>query len=64
MRGKFGTRSCSYCGREFQPIRGDQHLCKRECHDAWFVEERRRALALWRKYRNHVVVEDGDAEVA
>ena len=63
MTGRFGTRSCSYCGRDFEPIRRDQHLCQRECKDLWFTEERRRALAAWREMQRYqqLVVEDGEA---
>src|SRR6516164_7909471 len=44
----FGTRVCDYCGREFEAVRQIQHLCGRECHDRYFHEERKQALALWR----------------
>jgi hypothetical protein len=65
MNGKFGTRSCDNCGRDFEPMRGDQRFCQRACHDRYFIEERRRALAAYRKYRNQIVMDDGDeAEVA
>jgi predicted nucleic acid-binding Zn ribbon protein len=67
MNGRFGTRSCSYCGREFEPIRRDQHLCKRECHDQWLTDERRRALAFWRqqkRYQQMIDVDGDEAEVA
>jgi ribosomal protein L37AE/L43A len=48
MAGRFGTKSCSHCRREFELVRREQHLCGRDCHHAWFVEERKRALAAWR----------------
>jgi DNA-directed RNA polymerase subunit RPC12/RpoP len=51
MTAKFGTKICSHCRRDFEPIRKDQHLCCRECHDQFFVEERRKALAAWRRNR-------------
>jgi predicted nucleic acid-binding Zn ribbon protein len=65
---KFGIRFCDYCSKEFEPIRYDQRFCKRECHDQFFMEERRRALAAWRgmnRYPQMIVGEDeGEAEVA
>ena len=64
MSGRFGKRFCDFCGVEFEPFRADERYHERACHDQYFIEERRRALALWRKYRDHVVVEDGEAEVA
>jgi hypothetical protein len=48
MAGRFGSKACSYCGREFELVRREQHLCSRACHDEFFVEERRSALAAWR----------------
>jgi DNA-directed RNA polymerase subunit RPC12/RpoP len=65
--GKFGNTNCSFCGREFERVRREQHLCCRECHDQYFMEERRRALALWRemkRYPEMIVSEGGEAEVA
>jgi hypothetical protein len=44
----FGTTTCDNCGREFDRVRRSQHLCGRACHDQYFVEERRRALAAYR----------------
>jgi DNA-directed RNA polymerase subunit RPC12/RpoP len=67
MKAKFGTTSCSYCGREFERVRRYQHLCCRECHDQWFIVERRRALAAWRemqRYQQMIVSEDEGREVA
>jgi hypothetical protein len=48
MAGRFGTKCCSHCGREFELVRKEQHLCCRPCHDEWFIRERREALAAWR----------------
>jgi acetyl-CoA acetyltransferase len=65
--GKFGTTKYSYCGRVFERVRREQHLCSRECHDHWFVEERRRALAAWRemqRYQQIIEIEDEGREVA
>jgi len=42
--GKFGTRSCEYCGRKFDAVRLIQRFCGRDCHDRFFADERRRAL--------------------
>jgi len=42
-------RKCDYCQRLFTPWRGDQHLCGRKCHDAYFVRQRREAMALYRQ---------------
>ena len=65
MKGKFGTKHCSHCGREFDPIRRDQHLCSRECKERYFVAERRRALAAYREMRRYSSVVTGEeAEVA
>lgn len=63
---KFGARFCDYCFGEFDPIRVDQRFCKRDCHDQYFMEERRRALAAWREMQRYqrLVIEDGEAEVA
>jgi hypothetical protein len=64
---KFGTTSCSYCGRVFERVRREQHLCSKDCHDSFFVEERRRALAAWRemqRYQETIEVEDEGREVA
>ena len=48
MPGRFGTTNCSYCQREFERVRQEQHLCCRPCHDEWFKLERQKALAAWR----------------
>jgi DNA-directed RNA polymerase subunit RPC12/RpoP len=64
---RFGNTNCSFCGREFERVRRDQHLCCRECHDQWFMEERRRALAAWRemkRYQQMIVESEDDAKVA
>jgi hypothetical protein len=61
MAGRFGTKFCSYCTREFELVRKEQHLCSRDCHDAFFVEERRRALAAYREMKRYVgMIADGD----
>jgi hypothetical protein len=67
MKAKFGTTSCSYCGREFERVRREQHLCSRDCHDQFFQTEKRQALALWRQLRRQrqmIEVEDDEARVA
>jgi hypothetical protein len=46
---RFGSKACSNCGREFELVRQGQHLCSRACHDAYFIRERRMALAAWRQ---------------
>jgi len=64
---KFGTTSCSYCGRVFERVRREQHLCSRDCHDQWFVSERRRAIAAYRdmqRYQQMIEVEEDEAQVA
>jgi hypothetical protein len=64
---KLGTTSCSCCQREFERVRRYQHLCSRDCHDSFFVEERRRALAAYRemqRYQQMIVSEDDEAQVA
>jgi hypothetical protein len=64
---KFGTTTCSYCHREFERVRRYQHLCSRDCHDSYFVEERRRALDAYRemqRYQQMIEVEDEGREVA
>jgi DNA-directed RNA polymerase subunit RPC12/RpoP len=48
MAGRFGNKFCSHCGRDFELVRREQHLCCRECHDQFFIGERRRAMAAWR----------------
>jgi len=60
---KLGVRYCASCHREFEPWRIDQRLCGRECHDRYFVEEKRLALAAYRaqqRYPQMFVVEDED----
>jgi DNA-directed RNA polymerase subunit RPC12/RpoP len=68
MAGKFGSKFCSYCGREFELVRKEQHLCCRDCHDAYFVEERRRALAAYREMKRYPLMiaggNEADAKVA
>ena len=43
------SKPCEFCGTAFTPRRWDQKFHSRECHDQWFAEERRRALAAYRR---------------
>jgi predicted nucleic acid-binding Zn ribbon protein len=55
------VRHCDYCGVEFEPIRFDQRFHSRECHDQYFMRERRLALQAWRAQRRlqfRAIVED------
>lgn len=52
---------CSWCHREFAPIRIDARFCCRECLDRYFAAERKRAVAAFRlKQRQQVGMVDGD----
>jgi hypothetical protein len=61
MESRFGTTTCSHCGREFERVRSWQHLCSRVCHDLYFMEERRQALAAWRKQQQPTTLRREDA---
>ena len=50
---KFGTRVCECCGRQFNAVRWVQRFCGRDCHDLWFAEERKQALAAWRTQQRY-----------
>lgn len=42
------VRNCERCGAPFHPVRELQRFCSKNCHDHFYVEERRRALAAYR----------------
>jgi hypothetical protein len=42
-------RKCEHCGSAFHPVREAQRFHSKECHDQFYMEERRRALATWRR---------------
>jgi hypothetical protein len=44
-------RNCDRCGSPFHPVRERQRFCTTQCHDQFYMEERRRALAAWRAQR-------------
>jgi hypothetical protein len=41
-------RECDRCGSPFHPVRELQRFCSKDCHDDFYTEEKRHALALWR----------------
>jgi len=60
-------KACAHCGSEFEPVRFDQRFHTRECHDQFYVEERRQAVAAYRQMKRWpqmFVVDDDKAEVA
>jgi len=59
----FRVRHCDYCGAQFEPTRFDQRFHTRECHDQYFMRERRLALAAWRQQRRFLA-EPPDTEQA
>jgi hypothetical protein len=41
-------RTCEHCRSPFHRVREAQRFCKKDCHDQFYMEERRRALAAYR----------------
>jgi hypothetical protein len=67
MKARFGITTCSFCQRQFERVRQQQHLCCAECHTQWHIAERRRAMAAYRemqRYQQMIVSEDDEARVA
>ena len=67
-RKEFGIRACAFCGASFEPHRFDQRFDKRECHDQFYNEERKRALAAYRVqpssfFINHSTSDVQDEEI-
>jgi hypothetical protein len=58
------VRNCDYCGTGFEPIRHDQRFHSRECHDQYFMRERRLALAAWRQQRRFLAEPEQVDDVA
>jgi len=54
--GKFGRRSCDWCGRTFEAVRLAQRLCCKDCHDQWFAEERKQALKAFRAQQRYASI--------
>jgi hypothetical protein len=40
--------SCEWCGRPILRNRIDRRFCGKDCNQAYYVEERRRAMVAWR----------------
>jgi len=50
MISKLGDlRNCERCGSSFHSVRVLQRFCSKVCHDLFYIEERRRALADYRR---------------
>jgi hypothetical protein len=42
------VRICAFCGTAFHPVRELQRFHSKDCHDRFYVEERRKALEAYR----------------
>jgi len=49
------VRHCDRCGTPFSPVRELQRFCSKDCHDQFYMEERRRALAHWREMQRQKI---------
>jgi hypothetical protein len=47
------VRHCERCGSPFHPVRELQRFCTKLCHDHFYTEEKREALAHWRAMQRH-----------
>jgi hypothetical protein len=55
-------RQCDFCGSPFHPVRELQRFCTKDCHDSYYPQERKQALAVWREMqrRHQMIMEDDD----
>jgi hypothetical protein len=44
---------CANCGERFERWRSDQRYCSPRCHYEFHLNERRKALALYRRQQQH-----------
>jgi hypothetical protein len=49
-----GERKCDHCQMEFTPRQTGQRFCTRECGLEYFQQEKREAVAFYRKYRRQL----------
>ena len=46
---------CEYCSEQYKPIRRDQRFCSRACHNEWWIENRRQAIAAWARMHEKIL---------
>jgi hypothetical protein len=51
-------RTCGRCNEPYVPREAKQRFCCRACSDAFFADERRRALQLFRAQRSEIECEE------
>jgi hypothetical protein len=55
---------CEYCQGSFNPFTTDQRFCAKECREAWHVNERRDALAAFRRRQHNEAQQQRESERA
>ena len=48
------NRTCDRCSEPYVPREAKQRFCCRACSDAWFANERRQAVQLFREQRGDI----------